>query len=289
MKIDRWSLGCQTLWAVSILALVALAGCGDDSTTTPPDEVAAPSGVAAVNGDETVTFTWTASPDADRVDFLRYTIYKAEQSLAGIDPAQLATYKVANVGAGFTTYSVAVTNGVRYYFHVRAELNDGTLSVASNEVQAAGRDEGNDSIIEEFAAPGNSGFDFSTGLSVSLSQQNANRFDLTDVYLGTAHLDDLAEFALNLKSPNRLANRDATWATKIAGIKEIASWETTTTTDSGWQEAIEIPAQAGTVYAIKTPAGNYAKIEVVSIDGEPGSRTLTFRYAHQPTVGLALF
>lgn len=276
------------LWTTLLLGVGAI-GCSD-TTTTPPEEFAPPTNLVVSNGNEQIVVHWASSPDEASSDFKRYNIYRGATSLLNVDAGQLDQlgYRVGSVAAGVNSFSATVANGTLYYFHVRAEKDNGDLSTTSNEVQAAGRPEGTGRILEEFATNEDSGFDFSQGNTVSLSQGNQNRFVLTDIYLGTGAADDASTAALSLKSPALLVRLNAEWASHIASIKFLGtSWDVNTTTETGFASQLDV--LSGAVYAIKTPSGNYAKLEVDTISGSPGSRSITFRYSYQPTPNLIQF
>jgi len=281
-------LGCALL-----LAAMGFGGCGDDDSgppVVPPDKLAPPTSVLVVNGDLSITVRWTASPDESAEDFKQYNIYRGTSSLLSIDPGQLEQlgHKIGSVGKGVGTIQTVVANGTLYYFHVRSVNEDSELSDASNEVMGAGRAEGQDKIIEEFSSSGDSGFDFSAGNSVALSQSNPDRFTLTDIYLGTGAADDDPGSVLSLKSPELLARLNSEWASKRAGVKFLGTnWEASTTDAAGFQTQMDVIQ--GAVYAIKTPSGHYAKIHVQTISGAAGSRAITFRYAYQATPNLIQF
>lgn len=273
-----------------IAAVLAGIGCGNDSTK--PEVFDPPGDMKVVNGDLSVSLGWTASPDEGKTEFKQYDIYRGTSSLSTVSASELANYRIASVNTGVHTYvDHFAANGIRYYYHVRTEKGDGTISAASDEVMGAGRSEGTGMIIEEFVSTGDSGFDFSAGETVSLSGGNPDRFDKTDVYLGTTAEDDASTAALALKSPQLLARLgNDEWISKDADIKQIGTDFDITTTEApgtGWadvQNAVE-----GNVYAIKTPSGNYAKMKVLDVEGLPGARKITFKYAYQPTAGLVLF
>lgn len=288
-------LACVAL-GIILAGAVGITGCGDDdSTTQPPEEFAPPTNLRAVNGDEFVIVRWSPSPDEALDNFRRYNIYRGTQSLLNVNPGQLEQLgnKIGSVAAGVDTFRATVANGTLYYFHVRAETDDGKFSGASNEVQAAGRTDGSGVILEEFASDGDSGFDFSSGNTVSLRQDNPDRFVLTDIYLGTVDPeDDPAGAVLSLKSPELLARLNAEWTNRKALMKIIGTdWDMNTTTTDGFVNQFNV--LVGAVYAIKTPGSNninnYAKLMVESIDGEAGSRSITFRFAYQPTPNLIQF
>lgn len=266
-------------------------GCGDDdSSSPPPPPFAAPQNARVVNGNEHVVVYWSPSPDEGLETFERYNVYRGTSSLLGVDPNQLEQLgnRVGSVAAGVDSFRTTVANGTLYYFHVRAEKTDGGLGAASNEVQAAGRVDGSGRILVEFAANGDSGFDFSTGLSVSLEQANPDRFVLTDIYLGTGLADDGASGALALKSPELLARLNGEWSSRKAVVKYLGTdWSVSTTSETGFGTQLEF--LPGMVIAVKTPGNTYAKMKIESVDGNPGSRSITFRYAHQSTPNLIQF
>ncbi|MDM7915427.1 MAG: hypothetical protein ACE15D_09545 [Candidatus Eisenbacteria bacterium] len=282
-----------TLAVFGIALLFAGLGCSDDNETKPPEELAPPTSLDAVNGDGEIVLTWDASPDEGATNFDGYEIYRGTQSLASLTLQQLEQYRIGHAGETVHTYTDNVTNGTLYYYHVRSINTADDQSEASNEITAAGRAEGTDVIIEEFEAEGASGFNFASGDPVALDQSNEDRFTLTDIYLGTGASDDDPGSPLALKSPHLLSRLNAEWDSRIAQIKLLGngadSWETRTTNDTGMSNQSGVDA-VGNVYAIKTPDNHWGKIWVQEIDdANPGSRKITFRYAYQPTAGLAQF
>ncbi len=268
----------------------SMTGCSDSSTTAPPEEFAPPTNLKAINANEQIAVRWASSPDEGLSEFKRYNIYRGTSSLLNTDAGQLDQlgYRIGSVDAGVDSFRTTVANGTLYYFHVRAEKDNGNLSGPSNEVQASGRPEGAGRILEEFAANGDSGFDFSSGNTVSLNQDNPDRFVLTDIYLGTGAVDDASTSVLSLKSPALLVRLNSEWANRNAGIKFLGTdWEVNTTTDGGF--AAQLDVLAGAVYAIRTPSGNYAKLKVEAMSGLAGSRSITFRYSYQSTPSLIQF
>jgi hypothetical protein len=275
---------------VGLTAVLICVGCGNDSTK--PNVFDPPGNLEVINGDLSVALGWTASPEEGTTDFKQYDVYRGTTSLLSLSGSELANHKVGTVNAGIYTYTDHfATNGVRYFYHVRSEKTDGTISDASSELTGAGRNEGTGKVIEEFVSTADSGFDFSTGETVALSGSNPNRFDDTDIYLGTTADDDASGSPLALKSPEllvRLGNNE--WISKDADLKLIGTDFDITTTETpgtGWANVQDVTE--GDVYAIKTPSGNYAKIKVLDIEGLAGARKITFKYAYQPTAGLVLF
>jgi hypothetical protein len=276
--------------ALALLVILGLNGCGDDNSTNPPPEFAAPENLTVINGDQAITVEWDASADEADTDFRRYNIYRGTSSLLGVDAGDLEQlgYKVGSATAANRSFTTTVANGTLYYFHVRGEKDDGTLSHPTDEMRGAGRLEGEGKIIEEFVSDGDSGFDFSEGATVSLRQDNPDRFTFTDIYLGTGDANDDAGSPLSLKSPSLLDRINNEWSSKVASIKFLGTdWSTNTTTETAMEDQINVIV--GAIYVIKTPLGNFAKLHVQSIDGDAGSRTITFRYAYQPTPNLIQF
>ncbi len=276
--------------ALALIALMGLAGCGDDSSTNPPPDFAAPTNVRVANGDQNITIRWDASTNESDSDFKRYNIYRGTSSLIGVSEDQLDQlgYKVGTATSADRSFTTTVANGTLYYFHVRGEKNDGTLSHPSDEKRGAGRLEGEGKIIFEFASTGDSGFDFSEGSVVALIETNPDRFDLTDIYLGTSDANDDPGSPLSLKSPELLERLNGGWSGKAAGLKFLGTdWSANTTTAEGFDDQVGLLTDA--IYVIKTPLSNYVKLQVTSIDGTAGTRSITFRYAFQPTPNLIQF
>ncbi|MDM7915656.1 MAG: hypothetical protein QUU85_10400 [Candidatus Eisenbacteria bacterium] len=287
--MDRIIPRILALAILATLGTIGMFGCSDDDNgTNPPPGLDPPENLAAVNGDGEIDLTWDASPSEDRDDFRRYNVYRDTTSLVGVDPSQLEPKRVGTVNSGQERHlNTGATNGTLYYYHVRAELDDGSLSDPSNEVTAAARLERSDITITEFADPNEpSGYDLSAGLPVSLNASNPNRFEATDFYLGTMAEDDSSAADLSLKSPDLLGGEYHHTNIKLLGIGDD-KWALTTTPDNGWTDQVAIVEDA--VYAIKTSTGNWSKLQVTSLGGDPGSRTITFRYTYQPNASIHQF
>lgn len=285
---------------LTLAAFLGGFGCSSNNSVKPPSELAPPTAVAAVDGDGLVTISWTASPDQSRSDFVGYNVYRWTSSLADTAGDRLERYRVGTASASVASFVDDFNsslsngqNGVRYYYHVRSKRDDGAISVASNQVQAAGRFEGTGEVIEEFGGTLASGFNFASGDSVSLNVNNPNRFDLTDFYLGTTDSQNDIGSPLAVKSPSTLEYLNSGWTSIISSVLDYGSspdantaWKVQSTEEPG-ADLMEVVLNH--VYVFKTPAGNYAKIQVTQITGDPGGRIITFRYAYQSTVGLYLF
>lgn len=272
--------------AVLALASLFLVGCGDDDPAKPiPPGLEPPAALTGVNGDRLITLTWNASPSQTRDDFSRYNVYRSATSLLNTPTGELEAFRVHTVVKGQPNRAdTGVENGILYFYHVRSELQGGQLSGPSNEVRAAGRDEGTNKTLMEFAGSGSSGFDFSTGESVNLAPGNPDRFSNADLYLGTVAADDSSSSPLQLKSPGLLP--EAEW--QDSQIKILGQdWDVSTTEDIGWSDQAAVVQ--GLVYAVKTPTGSFAKLQIQSIGGQAGSRTITFRYTHQPNADIHEF
>lgn len=278
-------------FGIAGLALAAVAGCGDDDDPAAPDELAPPTSLSVVNGNQTITVNWNASPDEGAGDFKGYNIYRHTASIKDLPLSQLTQYRVASVEPGDDSYTLTnVPNGTRYYIHVRSETDGGEISDASTEVQGAAREEGTGIILEEFASDGDSGFDFSEGESVSLSQDNDQRFQKTDIYLGTVVTDDAPSGELALKNPKLLERYNTEWSTVVGKVRRLGTnWDVNTTDTDGANWLDQEQVSSGFVYAVKTPDNHYGKIQILGISGTAPNRSITFKYAWQPTANLVQF
>ncbi len=214
--------------ALALLALMGLAGCGSDSSTNPPPDFAAPTNVRVANGDQNITIRWDASTNESDSDFKRYNIYRGTSSLIGVSEDQLDQlgYKVGTATSANRSFTTTVANGTLYYFHVRGEKNDGTLSHPSDEKKGAGRLEGEGKIIVEFAATGTTAASISPRAPRSrCANTNPDRFTLTDIYLGTSDATDDSGSPLSLKSPESLLDRFDADGTARSPVS--SSWEPT--------------------------------------------------------------
>jgi hypothetical protein len=162
----------SVLLGIAVLAGFGITGCGDDDPTQTPEDFAPPTNLVASNGDEQITVRWSPSPDEGLSEFKRYNVYRGTSSLLGTDAGQLEQlgYKIGSVNAGVDSLRSTVANGTRYYFHVRAEKDDGGLSGASNESRPPAVRKDRERSWRSSPSDGDSGFDFSAGSTVSLNR-----------------------------------------------------------------------------------------------------------------------
>jgi hypothetical protein len=288
-----------------ILALVAISfvitligvGCGGDSTTKPPTELAPPTNLKAINGETQIQLQWTASPDQGGSGWTGYQIYRSRGSMP-LTTTPPDSNLLGTTAATATSYTDSGTGGpadtTLYYYQVRAKTGD-KVSVGV-QVRGIRRPEGTGRIIVEFEGSGSSGFNFITGQPVSLSHTNQYRFELTDIYLGTASAEDDSTnnnnvlYALTLKSPEKLAAHtggDPLWAEVQSRILDTGGTDFTISTGTDPSQ-MESPAIDGHVYIVKTPRGHYAKLQILDVT-TTSPREITFKYAYQIKPGLLLF
>lgn len=283
-----------TVW---MAALALCVGCGEDSTSPPPEEFAPPTNLTYVNGDGAVFLRWQGSADAGLGDFRGYNVYRHTSSLRDSSLSAAARYKVntsALTGLSYTDNSAV--NGVKYYYTVRALKGSDTISRPTNEIDTAARTEAdNDVTLGEFANN-----DQPSGLSLSelraytmtSTPPNDNRAKI-DVYLGTTGFEDEPEMPLALKSPALVDGSGTTWTREaelvVLGTGQTA-WDTPVPPSSGWSSSVTLGASAaevaGKVIAVKSPPDNngarhYAKIWIISMTGGAGQRVLTVDIAYQ--------
>jgi len=234
---------------------------------------------AVAGGDASVTFNWTASPDANNSDFKGYRIITAEvDSNGSITSILQEVSRIKNL-----TYSIdPLERGRRYKTYLCAELEDGTLSdTLETEIYAAvfyNTDGVIDSYVPNSSTMSGFGWDVLTGVGTpySYTQGNASSIDL--------HMEETRD-APYFYSPKVFGD-----SFKLTRMKLIGSGQ------SGFdkvdlQEADEtiLPAENDNVYLLRTQENYYIKIWIKSV--EPPSLnhdhyTIHFDYKVQPIRGL---
>ncbi len=274
-----------------VLLLAVAAGCSDDDdkVAVPPEELDPPHNLTFINFEGEVVLSWDSSDDASRSDFNGYAVYRHTSSMVGATPAELAEYRLNRTPTALTYYEDdGVEEGTRYYYAVRAALDDGRLSEPSNEIHTAPRPEFFVDALHEFAATGQpSGLRCSDGEAFSMRIANK---DSIDVYLGTTDPNDDPGFPLALKSPHLVASTHD-WSDRVSGLMLLDSFDEGTTPDENWADHVVLgDTQAevvGRVVAVRIPVSaegeyHYAKIEVETMSGAAGERSLALRVAWQP-------
>jgi hypothetical protein len=289
MKL-KLGAGAAALALSGLLLLVLQAGCGNDTTTKPEQELAPPSALTYVNGSNSVTLSWTASPYQSASDFKEYSIYRSDSSMVDVTDSRLSNYRIAGTqGTSYTDNNAA--NGHKYYYAVRTVKDNGDVSVPTSEIDTAARSVSLPNSVAEFAyVDESSGIQVSTGLPVPMQFENK---DQIDVYLGTVDADDAATGQLALKSPD-LVQSDNDWSDRTAQLKLLDDWDVATTNPTaGWTNEIALGTTAtdivGKVIAVRTPPQNgvahYAKIMIKQYTpgANPGDghRTIQVQVAYQ--------
>ena len=291
IRTIHWGLRLEVL-AIALFAIPLLVGCGDDDTTKPPEEFAPPTNLTYVNGNNQVTLSWNASPDAGRDDFAGYNVYRDLTTMIGLGPDSLASLVHNSTLLAVTGYvDASAVNGVKYYYAVHAVKDNGDLSAPTNEIDTSPTPEGGLVILAEFMdGTRPSGLDLSEGMAYAMtsSKRDDNREHI-DLYLGTTASDDAGDQPLALKSPHLVLGGSTDWADRQAGLKLLADEDVPTTEISGWLDHVTLGSTPqeieGKVIAIRTPSNSgeihYGKVIVHSTAGPNGQREIQVFWAHQ--------
>lgn len=145
--------GRTTSFAVALVTLVAVAGCGSDntlSTTNPGYDAAPPSAPSNIRGESRGAISvlaWDASPDADVVG---YDVYRYDP-----DPAREASYvKVNSTTISASEWTVVGAEDPAAWYRVKAVDLSGNRSTASGaayvdaSIDASGSVSDSDPTIE---------------------------------------------------------------------------------------------------------------------------------------------
>jgi hypothetical protein len=273
--------------AVCVLLAGLVAGCGNDKETKPPDQLAPPTNLRYVNGNNQVAIGWDASPDAQFS--VGYNVYRHTASIVNLSPGDLEQYKINTSLVDRETNDYTddtAENGTMYFYHVRAVEENGDLSDPSNEIDTAPRPDGGIVTLAEFTNQRPSGLNLSRGVAVSMMSENA---DSIDVYLGTTGPNDEPDQELALKSPSLVSDQPP-WNTRLAQLKLLDSWDVSTTSSSGWSDNIPLGTSTeeieNKIIAIRTPSQNghvfYGKIRIIANSGSQGNRDIGLLWAFQP-------
>ncbi len=120
--MKRISVHLPLLFALGVTTAILTSGCGGGGSSSPPAPVkpAAMAGVSAIAGDGQVTISWNATVGA-----ISYSIYRADT--AGQTGSQISS--VNSPSASFV--DSGVSNGVTYYYIVKAVGGTGVISATS--------------------------------------------------------------------------------------------------------------------------------------------------------------
>ncbi|MYC75323.1 hypothetical protein F4X10_06050 [Candidatus Poribacteria bacterium] len=235
-----------------VMLLGNISGCYVDTSNTDDEPPAMPRGVRTITGDQQVTVEWY--PNAE-YDLAGYTVWRGRN---GTDFDALV-----ELSDNATRYTdTTVRNGETYHYAVSAYDIDGNESQLSrDEAWDTPRPEGQNVVLDDYTLfPGRSGFDFSRPEKGSIPWDTP----ATDVYFGF-------DTEINVKylySDNETFMQDLGYHEYFDGVDVVPEFGYTTL----FVELIE-----GHVYAINTPDGNFAKIQVRKLSDD----AVIFDWAYQ--------
>ena len=235
-----------------VMILGSIGGCYVDTSDTDDEPPAAPRGVKTITGDEQVTIEWYPNGE---FDLAGYTVWRGFDR-AGYDA-------LAEISDGATRYTdTTVRNGKTYHYAVSAYDTEGNESELSPEnAWDTPRPEGRNVILDDYnLAPGRSGFDFSRPEKGSIPWDEP----ATDVYFGL----DTDVNVTYLYSDNETLMQDLGYHEYFDGVDFVPEFGYTTL----FVELIE-----GHIYALYTPDGNFAKIQVRKLSDD----AVVFDWAYQ--------
>lgn len=220
-----------------VMLLGSIGGCYVDTNARDDEPPAAPRGVKTITGDGQVIVEWYPNGE---YDLAGYTVWR------GRDGANFDA--LAETSENATRYTdTTVRNGETYFYAVSAYDTEGNESNLSPEdAWDTPRPEGRNVALDDYNLfPGRSGFDFSQ------PQKGSIPWDApaTDVYFGF----DTEVNVTYLYSDNETLMQDLGYHEYFDGVDFVPEFGYTTL----FVELIE-----GHIYAIYTPDGNFAKIQV---------------------------
>jgi hypothetical protein len=248
--------------------------------------IAAPGEIRYVNGSNLIDLRWRATPDSTLGGFAGYEIYSATRSLEGMPEESLAAHALTPSPLMRLDYrDLTARIGVKRYYRIRARrdyLGVIERSDAGPEIDTAARLDGlsQSSLYEVASVHGAYGVQIKTGRQFPIDP--AYR-DSIDVYLGTTASNDVGGNLL-LKSPSLLAYRDPSWSARVTQIQRRGEdWSVATPApedSAAWGDYAA--AATGSVYALRTADGHYAKFQIVDSHASPPERRIEFHWAWQP-------
>ena len=235
-----------------VMLLGSIGGCYVDTSDTDDEPPATPRGVKTITGDEQVIVEWYPNGE---YDLAGYTVWR------GRDGANFDA--LAEISENATRYTdTTVRNGETYFYAVSAYDTEGNESGLSPEdAWDTPRPEGRNIALDDYNLfPGRSGFDFSQPQKGSIPWDAS----ATDVYFG---FDDEVNVTY-LYSDNETLMQDLGYHAYFDGVDFVPEFGYTTL----FVELIE-----GHIYAIYTPDGNFAKIQVRKLSDD----AVVFDWAYQ--------
>ena len=241
---------------LTVLLFGSISGCYVDTSDTDEEPPAVPRGVRTITGDTQVIVEWYPNGE---YDLAGYTVWR------GRDGTNFDA--LAEMAEGATRYTdTTVRNGETYFYAVSAYDTDGNESALSPEnAWDTPRPQGQNVALDDYNLfPGRSGFDFSQPQKGSIPWNAA----ATDIYFG---LDTVVNVAY-LYSDNETHMQDLGYHESFDSIDFVPEFGYTTL----FVELIE-----GHIYAISTPDGNFAKIQVRTLSDD----AVIFDWAYQTEPG----
>ena len=235
-----------------VMLLGNIGGCYVDTSDRDDEPPAAPRGVKTITGDAQVTIEWYPNGE---FDLAGYTVWRGRDR-EGYDA-------LAEISEGTTRYTdTTVRNGETYHYAVSAYDTEGNESKLSPEdAWDTPRPEGRNVVLDDYnLAPGRSGFDFSRPEKGSIPWDAP----ATDVYFGF----DTDVNVTYLYSDNETLMQDLGYHEYFDGVDFVPEFGYTTL----FVELIE-----GHIYALYTPDGNFAKIQVRKLADD----AVVFDWAYQ--------
>ena len=231
-----------------------ISGCYIDTEEIDREPPAIPRGVRTITGDQEVTIEWYPNGE---FDLAGYRIWRGRDGTNFND-------LLVEVSENTTFYiDTDVQNGSTYYYAVSAYDTEGNESELSPEnAWDTPRPEGQNIALDDYILfPARSGFDFSQPYKGSIPWDAPG----TDVYFGF----DIEIGVTYLYSDNDTLMQDLGYHEGFEAVDVVPEFGYTTL----FVELIE-----GHIYAIYTPDGNFAKIQVRELID---NNTVIFDWAYQ--------
>ena len=258
----------DTVWTRLVVPLV---------TAIPPDSV------WTLNSRDLAEVNWTPSRDEGIDNWVGYDVYASEEPLAGRDPEAIEAFRVTP--EPLTTYATRVRpleQGKRYYFHVRSVRRFGgetERSASGMETDMSPRPSGSVSGLNELGSGRSTVFDLSAGVVRPLDPADPSDRARMDLYI-EADPDDPVE-ELRLRSVSHLASHDPAWADRVVEMKTLGEDFDVSGTEEDGEWVTELSISLNQVLAIRTPEGNYGKVQVTAIQRFLPDRTVWLSWAYQ--------
>ena len=241
---------CYLLPVVFILGLY---GCYIDASDTDDDEPpAVPRGVFTTTGDEQVSVAWYPNAESDLAG------YRVWRGYDGTHFDELLTETASS-----RYIDTDVRNGETYFYAVSAyDIHGNESELSPENAPDTPRPEGRNIVLNDWQLlPGRSGFD------VSRPDKGSIHWDTpqTDFYFGL----DSEINVMYFYSDNETLMQDLGYHENFDDVDVVPEMGYTTL----FVEAIE-----GHIYALYTPDGNFAKIQVRELSDDE----VVFDWAYQP-------